>query len=68
MFSLESVFPCLRHNKSSRTERLEKESIAQTVDISNKKELIRVSAVELEQTVREFLNDRQEFQAQRNER
>ena len=68
MFSLETVFPCLRHNKSLHTQLLERETVAQEKEIRKKKDALRVSAVELEQTVREFLNDRQDFQAQRNER
>lgn len=68
MFSLETVFPCLRQYKSRHTEALEKETIVQTADISKKQAVLRASAVELEQTVREFLDDRQNFQAKRNER
>lgn len=68
MFSLESVFPCLRYHKSRRLEQLDVETDKQADAIIKKKSALRASAVELEATVREFLDDRKDFQAGRNER
>lgn len=67
MVSLHSIFPCLRHVKTSRERLQDRQVIAETNEIVKKKAELHVAAMEFEAMVKEFLNDRDRVEAARHE-
>jgi hypothetical protein len=69
MVSLRSLFPFYNNSgKSPRTQRLEAELVPVIGELRGRRNEVHAQAKDFEQTVTDFLNDRKQFEARRNER